>query len=217
MKVTVMMFGFVIASLPCAAQSSPTNSIGSHRFLICSEGEPVCRIHVSGLAPADRASEGARRNFESIGRRLQKYFYLLSGCRLPIEHVDDNPAANRIAYTIHMTVHPQSGGERYARIQLYPELRTYTTPVLYIEDTEFGGALLMGPGGESKRIELPRTFLKQALDAFGQKCFGVPVSAIDDTNFNWSAHHTNTLAISYADFQPIQFPPPNPKDAMQPK
>jgi len=65
-------------------------------------------------------------------------------------------------------------------------------------------------------IDLPRmahwaaTMVKEALDAFGQKCFGVPVSAIDDTNFNWSAHHTNTLAISYADFQPIQFPPANP-------
>jgi len=212
MKLTVMTFGLIIARLSCVAQSPPTNTTDNSRFLICSEGNPVCKIHVSGLAPADHASEEARKNLQSVGRRLQKYFYLLSGCSLPIENVDGTPADSRIAYTIHMTAYPPSGGERSARIELYRELRTYATPVLYIDDAEFGRAMRMGPNGTSTKIELPRIFLNQALDAFGWKCFGVPVSAIDDTNFNWSLHRTNTLAISYADFQPIQFPPLNPKN-----
>ncbi len=217
MKTTMATVGFLAASLLCVAQPSPTRLVDGNQFIICSEGETVCQIQVSGLAPHDPTPAKSRKSLESEGRRLQKYFYLLSGCTNPIQYVDEVQTNTRIAYTIHLSIYPPGVGAGSASVQLYRHIQPYKTPLLSVEDAEFALGPLTVRDGDTNNIAYTRRFLRQALDAFGQKYFGVPVSAIDDTNFNWSAHHTNTLAISYADFQPIQFPPANPKDGAQTK
>lgn len=206
MKIIAITIGFAIASLSCMAQSTTTNSVGSDRFLICYQADPVCKIQ--GFAPSNGTSYGHQGPVESVARRLQTYFYQLSGCKVPIKNIDPTPANKRIARTIFIDSYAPSAGMPHVRITLRPFSPTYKMPVLYVSDVEFGRALKR-QDGKIVEIERPRALLQQALDAFGQKYFGVPVSAIDDPKFDWSSHHTNTLAISYADFQTIQFGPAN--------
>jgi hypothetical protein len=161
---------------------------------------------MSGLGPTDGTGEEDRKRLESEARRLQKYFYLLGGCKIPIEHADAVLSGKQKAYMIFMTMSMSGASEWHASIRLHRETNTYSTPVLYMEDEEIV-RFVSHRDGKRTETERPRALLNQALNAFGQKYFGVPVSAIDDPKFDWAAHHTNTLAISYADFQPIQFPP----------
>lgn len=216
MKLIVITIGFALASLLCAAQSTSTGSLESTRFLICHNGESLCKI--AGLASTNSTARQHQEITESVARRLQTYFYLLSGCRIPIENADPTPPERKMRYTVNVSV---GGGEEsgppYANVNLIRDSRLYATPSLNIEDQERVNRLRREQDGSLTHIQHPRLLLTQALDAFGQKYFGVPVSAIDDTNFNWSTHHTNTLAISYADFQPIGFSPGYPKDWTQAK
>jgi hypothetical protein len=202
MRIISIAIGFAVAPLICAAQPTSTNTTDNTRFLVCYNGEAASKIE--GLEPANRVPRHHQEIRESVDRRLQTYFYLLSGCKIPIENVDP-PPKEKPAYTIHVDVGPPTD-HPYARIDIHRTVQPYTTPLLYIEDEEFGRGLKEADA-KTAETEKPRVFLRQALDAFGQRYFGVPVSAIDDTNFDWSAHHTNTLAISYADFQPIRFGP----------
>jgi hypothetical protein len=203
------------ASLSRSVQSSYADVFGSNRFLICSDGKPVCQI--VGLQPMNSSRRQYEGPTETAARRLQAYFYQLSGCMIPIENVDEIPPGVQFTHAIHIAMYVPQSGQPSAGIRLYRHIEPYKTPQLYIEDTEITRFLDMGRiGADGKpmekgctpsEVEVPRVFLKRALDDFGQKYFGVPVSAIDDTNFNWSVHHTNTLAISYDDFQTITVPP----------
>jgi hypothetical protein len=132
---------------------------------------------------------------------------------IPIKNADEIPPGMQVTHAICISMYVPQSGFPYAGIRLH---RRVEPPLLYIEDTELtrfldigrigGDGKSMEPGCTPSETERPRVFLTQALDAFGQKYFGVPVSAIDDPKFDWPPHRTNTLAISYADFQPIQFP-----------
>jgi hypothetical protein len=80
---------------------------------------------------------------------------------------------------------------------------------LYIIDTEpqFGDTMRDGRRATTK---LARGAGQKALDEFGQRCFGVPVSAVDDPNYHWPKKPT--LVIDIDKFEPIQYPlkPPEP-------
>jgi hypothetical protein len=197
--------GTLVAAVSCLAQLTPTNSLDNARFLICYNGQAVCKI--DGLHATNSPERQYEEPIETVVRRLQTYFYLLSGCKIPIQNLDSAPVGKRMAYTVSVIVGGGFASARpFAEVKLYHNDPMYTTPILFVEDQEPVHHLEMRDSGIVETWA-PRVHLQSALDAFGQRYFGVPVSAIDDTNFDWSAHHTNTLAISYADFQPIRFGP----------
>jgi hypothetical protein len=191
-------------AVSCLAQTPSTNTFDEARFIICYEGKAVCKIEVRGLETASVSPE-ERTILKADGHRLQTYFYLMSGCRIPIDKVDAMPTDQSMPYTIVLMIGATASGPSRARINLYRFAPPYTTPVLQIADEE--PMFFEDAGERGKRQTHPRISGRNALDAFGQQYFGVPMSAIDDPNFDWSAHHHSTLAIPYTDFQPIQFPP----------
>jgi hypothetical protein len=98
MKALGLVFGVLAASLSCTAQTSSTNVAERNKFVICEDGKPTCKINIAYLEP--RVPAETQKHFIEDGRLLQRYFYLLSGCQIPIENVDPIAKDQPMPYTI---------------------------------------------------------------------------------------------------------------------
>jgi hypothetical protein len=196
MKTLGLVFGVLAASLSCTAQSSSGSVTESNKFVICQDGKPFSKITISGVRPGEALPE-TQKLFIEDGRRLQRYFHLLSGCQIPIENVDPMPKDQSMPSTIYIDLTLREQDCWCAQISIRKEF-------LFIRDTQPRSGEMMRDG-RIVRVELPHTAGKQALDEFGQKCFGVPVSAIDDPNYKWPEKKP-TLVIDIDKFEPIVHP-----------
>jgi hypothetical protein len=177
MKTTALILGVLAGSLSCGAQDSSASVAGSNEFIICQNGKPVSKIRIEGVE-AGGARYGAPA-FIADGRRLQRYFYLLSGCQVPIENVDPMPEDQHMPFTVRVNTLAYTVGDWWGKAKIY--IRDGT---LYFRDGEPPSGETMRDG-RLMRIEHRRIGGEKVLDEFGQRYFGVPVSAIDDPNYQW--------------------------------
>jgi hypothetical protein len=195
MKTLGLVFGVLAASLSCAAQSSSESVTESNKFVICQDGKPFCKIKINGVGPG-LPPEGQMLYIED-GRRLQRYFYLLSDCQIPIEYVDPIAKDQLMAFKIEVDTYPYIPRD-FGTARIYIRDRT-----LFFRDREPRSGETMRDG-RLVRVEHPRIAGLKVLDEFGQRCFGVPLSAIDDPNYQWPKKPT--LLIDVDKFEPIEYP-----------
>jgi hypothetical protein len=171
-----------------AADGLASNAVGATQFLICEGGTNECRILVPGLRTSHEKEQDAR-----LARRLQTYLYLLTGCKPPIDGLDASPPPPPGTYYIKIDteVHKTARGFCYV-VDIIHDLGPPYIPVRGVE-------LVINAEGSACG--------EMAINELVRKHFGVDLSSIDDPRFDWSAHLRRTLAINYADFRAMRFPP----------
>jgi hypothetical protein len=197
MKTLGLVFGVLAASLSCTAQPSAAIIASTNKFVICQDGAVFCKISMLGVGPGEGPTEIQELIIQD-GRRLQQYLNLLSDCHIPIEKVQTMPKDQRIPFTIVMDTRPIATFDPHALV--YVRGRT-----LFLTDREPRYIRMADNDSQRARIERPRGAWKRVLDEFGQKCFGVPVSAIDDPNYQWP-EKKSTLVIDVDKFEAIVYP-----------
>jgi hypothetical protein len=193
----VIAFMYALA----ARGGEPVNSPVPSRVLIAHDQKADCQIYFEA-----NVTENAKESMLESVRRLQTYIYRLTGARPPVAKVDAGATNLPVAAIIYIDTEVWTAPRPYCyRIDLVLPSATsfYHVPLIRLSaeaDYEANDT------PEHKTL-VKRGCVGKAIEAFVQQYFGVPLAAIDDPKFDWAAHRRGELAINYADFHPIQFPP----------